>query len=96
MALSIFLLAFVVCSILVFFISVYGTKEVSFEENLKASQQSGASGIKKKVQDSKKKAKKVAKTETESVSLFGAAIKKHELINHEGFGNLVMGFFNSI
>ena len=69
MALSIFLLAFVVCSILVFFISVYGTKEVSFEENLKASQQSGASGNKKKVQDSKKKTKKVAKTEAESVSL---------------------------
>jgi len=68
MALSIFLLAFVVCSILVFFISVYGTKEVSFEENLKASQQSGASGNKKKVQDSKKKTKKVAKTEAESKS----------------------------
>ena len=80
MALSIFLLAFVVCSILVFFISVYGTKEVSFEENLKASQQSAASGNKKKGQDSKKKTKKVAKTEAESVSLLRLCFKNHELI----------------
>lgn len=66
MALSIFLLAFVVCSILVFFISVYGTKEVTFEENLKASQISSSSASKKKVQESKKKAKKVTKSEIES------------------------------
>merc|ERR1712141_579969 len=55
----------IVCSILVFFISVYGTKEVSFEENLKASQIPGNSN-KKKAQESKKKAKKVQKSEAES------------------------------
>lgn len=36
-ALGVFLLVFIVISFLVFFISVYGTKEVTFEENLKAS-----------------------------------------------------------
>jgi len=57
MALSIFFAAFVICSLLVFFISVYGTKEVTFEENLKASH--GAS--KKSSKDTKKKAKKASK-----------------------------------
>ena len=59
-ALGIFLLAFLICSLLVFFISVYGTKEVSFEENLKASHGDGKKG-KNHGQDAKKKAKKVAK-----------------------------------
>ena len=67
MALGIAFLVTIVCSILVFFISVYGTKEVSFEENLKASQIPGNSN-KKKAQESKKKAKKVQKSEAESVS----------------------------
>ena len=67
MALGIAFLVIVVCSILVFFISVYGTKEVSFEENLKASQIPGNSN-KKKAQESRKKAKKVQKSEAESVS----------------------------
>ena len=48
MALGIAFLVTIVCSILVFFISVYGTKEVSFEENLKASQIPGNSNKKKK------------------------------------------------
>ena len=58
MALSIFFAAFIVCSLLVFFISFYGTKEVTFEDNLKASH-----GVKKssKGQDTKKKAKKSSK-----------------------------------
>ena len=56
MALSIFFAAFVICSLLVFFISVYGTKEVTFEENLKATH-----GVKKSSKDSKKKAKKASK-----------------------------------
>ena len=68
MALGIALLVTIVCSILVFFISVYGTKEVSFEENLKASQIPGQDK-KKKAQDSKKKSKKVQKSEAESVSI---------------------------
>lgn len=67
MALGIAFLVTIVCSILVFFISVYGTKEVSFEENLKASQIPGNSN-KKKAQESRKKAKKVQKSEAESVS----------------------------
>ncbi len=37
MAVGIWLLAFIVCFVLVAAISVYGTKEVSFEENLEAS-----------------------------------------------------------
>jgi len=57
MALSIFFAAFVICSLLVFFISFYGTKEVTFEENLKASH-----GVKKSSKgDGKKKAKKGTK-----------------------------------
>merc|ERR1712029_154557 len=54
MALSIFFAAFILCSLLVFFISFYGTKEVTFEDNLKASH-----GVKKssKGQETKKKAK---------------------------------------
>merc|ERR1712029_940252 len=54
MALSIFFAAFILCSLLVFFISFYGTKEVTFEDNLKASH-----GVKKssKGQDAKKSSK---------------------------------------
>lgn len=58
-ALSIFLLAFIICSLLVFLISVYGTKEVSFEENLKASH--GVKKGKNQGQDAKKKVKKSVK-----------------------------------
>jgi hypothetical protein len=43
MALSIFFAAFLICSLLVFFLSVYGAKEVTFEENLKATGQTGKS-----------------------------------------------------
>ena len=56
-ALSIFLLAVVVCSVFVFIISVYGTKEVTFEENLKASHESSS---KKAKSEAKKKNKKKA------------------------------------
>ena len=66
MAFCIFLLTVVVCSILVYVISVYGTKEVTFEENLKASQILGTTN--KKKAETKKKSKKVQKSETESVS----------------------------
>lgn len=68
MALSIFFAAFVICSLLVFFISFYGTKEVTFEENLKASH-----GVKKSSKaDAKKKAKKGSKgpETSEIVSFF--------------------------
>merc|ERR1712061_478696 len=65
MAFCIFLLTVVVCSILVYVISVYGTKEVTFEENLKASQILGTTN--KKKAETKKKSKKVQKSETESV-----------------------------
>ena len=69
MALSIFFAAFIICSLLVLFISVYGTKEVTFEENLKASH-----GVKKssKGQDTKKKTKKGSKgpETSEIVSFF--------------------------
>ena len=60
--------AFLLCSILVFFISFYGTKEVTFEENLKASH---ASSSKKKGhhQDlSKKKAKKSKQEATATIA----------------------------
>ena len=67
MAFCIFLLTVVVCSILVYVISVYGTKEVTFEENLKASQILGTTNKKNKA-ETKKKSKKVQKSETESVS----------------------------
>merc|ERR1712129_520755 len=62
MALSIFFAAFLICSLLVFFLSVYGAKEVTFEENLKATGQTGKSKKKSsKGQDTKKKnAKKLA------------------------------------
>jgi len=62
MALSIFFAAFLICSLLVFFLSVYGAKEVTFEENLKATGQTGKSQKKSsKGQDTKKKnAKKLA------------------------------------
>jgi len=60
--LSIFFAAFLICSLLVFFLSVYGAKEVTFEENLKATGQTGKSQKKSsKGQDTKKKnAKKLA------------------------------------
>lgn len=59
---SIFFAAFLICSLLVFFLSVYGAKEVTFEENLKATGQTGKSQKKSsKGQDTKKKnAKKLA------------------------------------
>ena len=63
MALSIFFAAFLICSLLVFFLSVYGAKEVTFEENLKATgQQTGKSQKKSSKLDTKKKnqAKKLA------------------------------------
>ena len=59
-ALSIFLLAVVVCSVFVFIISVYGTKEVTFEENLKASHESSSKKGSKSSENAKKKNKKKA------------------------------------
>ena len=69
-ALSIFLLAFILCSLMVFFISVYGTKEVSFEENLKATH--GDAKKAKNQEQAKKKAKKtkVQPEISENVSSF--------------------------
>ena len=57
-ALSIFLLAVVVCSVFVFIISVYGTKEVTFEENLKASHESSSKKGSKSSEAKKKNKKK--------------------------------------
>ena len=56
-ALSVFLLAVILCSVFVYIISVYGTKEVTFEENLKASHES-SSKKGSKAGEAKKKAKK--------------------------------------
>ena len=75
-ALSIFLLAVVVCSVFVFFISIYGTKEVTFEENLKASHES-SSKKGSKGSEAKKKTKKKAEV-SDPVSLI--------LVNIFGFG----------
>ena len=66
-ALGVFLLAVVVCSVFVFIISVHGTKEVTFEENLKASHET-SSKKGSKAAEAKKKAKKKVEANEPQVS----------------------------